>query len=62
MTDVAPELLEKILTSFTNKLNQDKIIANVYWKLSEGTATHKDSAEFAARAGCSRKRYGGISL
>lgn len=51
MTDVAPELLEKILTSFTNKLNQDKIIANVYWKLSEGTATHKDSAEFAARAG-----------
>lgn len=51
MTDVAPELLEKIQTSFTSKLNQDKIIANVYWKLSEGTATHKDSAEFAARAG-----------
>ena len=51
MTDIAPELLEKIQSSFTSRFNRDKIIADVYWKVSEGTATYKEAEEFAARAG-----------
>lgn len=51
MTDLAPELLEKIQTSFTSRLNQDKIIAKVYGKITDGKATYEDAQEFAARAG-----------
>lgn len=51
MTDIAPELREKIQNLFTNKLGQDKIIAQTYQQIAEGTATYKEAQAFAARAG-----------
>lgn len=51
MTDVAPELLERVKSSFTNKRNTDKILGKLYWKIQDGTATYKDASEYAERLG-----------
>lgn len=51
MTDIAPEILDRIETIFQNKFTNDKTIAKLYWKVQQGTATYKEVNEYAVRTG-----------
>lgn len=51
MTDIAPEILERVETIFQNKFTRDKTISALYWRVQQGTATYKEVNEYAVRTG-----------
>lgn len=51
MHDVAPELLELIQNEFEENYNKSKIIADLYQKVRDGTATYLEANEYAIEVG-----------
>lgn len=51
MTDVSPDLLEKVTTAYQGWLEADPKISATYKRIRDGTATFKEASQFAERSG-----------
>lgn len=51
MNDIVPELLKMIQNDFASELAQNKIVAGLYKKVREGTATYLEADEYALEIG-----------
>lgn len=51
MTDIAPEILERVEAIFQNRFTKDKTIADLHRRVQQGTATYKEVNEYAVRTG-----------
>ena len=51
MEDITPGLLKKIQTDFNNQFDNSKVIAGLYAKVRDGTATYLEANEFAIEVG-----------
>ena len=51
MEDITPDLLKKIQDDFNNQFDNNKVIAGLYEKVRDGTATYLEANEFAIEVG-----------
>ena len=47
MEDVAPELLKKIQSDFQDRFDKSALIAELYEKVRDGTATYVEANKYA---------------
>ncbi len=51
MSDIVPDLLEKIQKSFTNQIEQDKLLVELSRAVADGNATFREASRYAERLG-----------